>query len=447
MVEIIRIEDYREKRKSPRGIGDNGGPTLEIELPTLHADQVKAYRMPARFKAVRCGRRWGKTKFGETVACDAAIRGQYIGWFSPEYKFQSEAYADIVGLLAPVLWSSSKMDGVIRTTTKGRLDFWSLDNPNAGRSRRYHGVVIDEAAFAKGNMTDIWRKAIRPTLVDFRGWALVLSNTNGMDATNWFYQICNDAELGFKEYHAPTSANPYMPTDELEEIKAKTHPLVYEQEYLSEFVDWSGAAFFAQPSFLDGNSRPYPFPRVCDAVFATIDTADKNKKQHDGTAVIYWARSQFSGIPLMMLDYNLIQIEGAMLENWLPSVFERLNELAKLCGARRGSLGAWIEDKHSGTILLQQARNRRWAATPIDPKLTNLGKDARALNVSGYVHRGSVKISEWAYKLHTTYKGVTRNHLLGQIVGFRIGVDNGEDDLADCFTYGVALALGNQAGF
>ena len=80
-----------------------------------------------------------------------------------------------------------------------------------------------------------------------------------------------------------------------------------------------------------------------------------------------------------------------MLEIWLLSVFARLEELARMCRARFGAVGAFIEDKNSGTILLQQAQRRGLRAQAIASKLTARGKDERAINVSGSVHRGNVK--------------------------------------------------------
>jgi hypothetical protein len=443
MEQILR---FNPAQRTNRRLRAAAAVDVEIELPTLHADQVRAFRAPGRFKALRAGRRWGKTAFGEVIACDAAIRGEFCGWFAPDYKLQAEAYADIVELLNPVIWSSSKVDGVIRTTTRGRIDFWTLDNPNAGRSRRYHKVILDEVAFTKPTMLDTWRKSIRPTLLDYRGSALAMSNTNGIDPTNFLYQICNDPALGFTEYHAPTRGNPFMPAAEIDELERVTHPLVFDQEYRANFVDWSGSAFFSQLSLLV-EGRPVDFPHVCDAVFATIDTAVKDGAKHDGTAVTYWAASRFAGVPLTVLDYDITQIEGSLLEAWLPSVFVRLEELAKQCRARRGSLGAFIEDKNSGTILLQQARRRNWPATAIESKLTDLGKDARAISVSGYVHRGMVKLSAEAYNRVITYKGTTRNHLLGQVVGYRVGIDGKEDDLLDAWCYGITIALGDAKGF
>ena len=124
-----------------------------------------------------------------------------------------------------------------------------------------------------------------------------------------------------------------------------------------------------------------------------------------------------------------------------------MEELARQCHARFGATGAYIEDKGSGTILLQQARRRGLPADPIDSQLVALGKDARAVSVSGYVHRGEVKISGPAYDRTLIYNETSRNHLLGQVVGYRVGIDNREDDLLDAFCYGIACALGDAKGF
>ena len=151
----------------------------------------------------------------------------------------------------------------------------------------------------------------------------------------------------------------------------------------------------------------------------------------------------------MILDWDIAQIEGALLETWLPSVFKRLEELSRLCGARYGTSGAWIEDKNSGTILLQQALNRGMRAHAIESALTTLGKNERAISVSGYVHQGKVKYTDHAFNKTAVYKQQSRNHLVDQIERFRIldKAQKREDDLLDTFCYGIALALGNNRGF
>lgn len=422
----------------------------EIILPTLHAGQVKAFSVLQmnRFIQLQCGRRYGKTEFGKTLACDLVARGMNVGWFVPSYKIQTEAYAEIAEILDPIRRSSSKTEGIIRTRTRGRLDFWSLENDRAGRGRKYHLVIIDEAAFTKKNAFDIWEKNVRMTLADYRGKALVMSSTNGKDPDNFFYRInkeCNP-DTQFVSYEAATHDNPLIDRSEIEELKRTYPPLVYQQECLAKFVDWSGVQFFDHDKFLvDG--RPLPMPERCDAVFAVVDSAMKDEKKHDGTGVTFFAMTKHDIHPLKILDWDVVQIKGAMLDEWLPSVFMRLEYWSKMVGARLGSLGTWIEDKSSGTILLQQGEKRGWLVHSIDSKLTSLGKDQRAIAVSGHVHTEKIKFTVQAYDKMIEFKGQTKNHLLTQVVGYRVGVDNKTDDLFDTFCYGAAIALGNNQGF
>jgi len=403
---------------------------------------------------MRCGRRWGKTLFGSTIICDGAARGESWGLFAPEYKFTAETYREIDEILDPIKKSGSKVDGVIRTISSGRVDFWTLNNPNAGRSRRYHGVVIDEAAFAGPDMQDIWEKSIKPSLLDFGGVCWVFSTPCGRDDDNWFYRICTDPGLGFTEIHAPTWGNPYLPIEEIAKLEAENSPEVYRQEYKAEFVDWSGVAFFPMEALLvDG--KPVPMPAKCDAVFCTIDTAIKTGQEHDSTGVVFWSyNALLSQYMVNILDYDLVKIEGAAQADWLPSVHARGEELARLCGARSGYVGALIEDKATGTVLLQQSANlarkqglQRPLARPIDSVLTAMGKDERAIAASRYVYAGDIKMTEAAFNKIIVHNQQSANHLIKQITGFRIGSkEKGVKDLLDCFAYGVLATRGVGSG-
>jgi hypothetical protein len=445
---------------------------IRLRLSPMHSGQIKACRalMTPRRKILRAGRRWGKTELAKNWISQGLIQGQNVAWFAPQNRTWAEIYTDIGQNLRPIISRQSKSSGVIRTITGGRLDFWTLENAIAGRGRGYHRIVVDEAAFAKDgdNKTDgsamaIFETAILPTLYDYSGEILVCSNSAGKNPENFFYNISTDPRYGFHEYHATTMDNPLLPkrgpsesvqawTERrnhlLAALKTDNDPLVFAQEYLAEFVDWSGVAFFSRAKLLNEGKAP-PYPSTCDGVFAVIDTASKTGTDNDGTAVTYFASNRFNGSPLLILDWDIVQIEGATLETWLPSVFTRLEELARICRARAGSLGAWIEDQNSGTILLQQSRRRGLTVYPIESKLTSMGKDERAFSSSGYVHRGCIKYTDHAFNKMSVYKGKSRNHLVEQIESFRIGDKNSdrEDDLLDTFCYGIAISLGNNEGF
>ena len=190
-----------------------------------------------------------------------------------------------------------------------------------------------------------------------------------------------------------------------------------------------GGIFFQQADLLvDG--MPVAYPEWCTCVFASVDTGIKTASKHDATGCIYWAYNEYDkSTPLTILDYDLIQIPADLLIDWLPNVYNRLEEFAKQCKAIRGSIGPFIEDKGSGTVLLQQCSRRDWLSTAIDVKLVQLGKDARCLNISGYVSSGKVKYSEYAFKKTIDFKTRHANHMLKQIHTFNMGVKDQEDDL------------------
>ncbi|MCA8247966.1 hypothetical protein LGN12_12390 [Burkholderia multivorans] len=423
--------------------------TQPVKLQELHAKQAEIGRAfnESRRVVIRCGRRFGKTTLLERCASKWAYNGLKVGWFGPTYKLNLPTYKRILRTVQPVVFSKSKIDQVIELNSGGCIEFWTLQDEDAGRSRFYDRVIIDEGSLVPKGLRSIWEQAIAPTLLDRKGHAIMAGTPKGIDPENFFYEACTDKSLGWREFHAPTASNPMLDPEAVAKLKDEYPALVYQQEYLADFVDWNGAAFFSENSLLvDG--EPVDYPTRCDQVFAVVDTALKDGLEHDGTAVTYFARNIITGTPLTILDWDVLQIEGALLESWLPTVAQRCEELAAQVGARQGSLGGWIEDKASGIVLLQQARRRSLPFHPIKEKLVDLGKEGRALSVSGYVHRGEVKISRYAHDKVTNYKGQTRNHLISQVCGFRLGTKTPHhQDLLDTFCYGVAIALGDSEGY
>ena len=428
------------------------GETI-IRLPAVHAGQKTIIENATRWNQVCCGRRWGKTYFLTRLAVETATRRQFCGIFVPQYKYFTEIWREVNSILKPIKTESNKNEGIIRTVTGGLVEFWTLENEDAGRSRKYHRVLIDEAAFAKdGQMEHQWQRAIMPTLVDYKGQAFAFSTPCGTNPDNWFYQLSLNPE--WRKFTAPTRTNPNIPPEELERIKASSHPQVWQQEFLAEFVDWSGVAFFRLTDLLE-QGQPIPDPiKVYGAVFAVIDSAMKSGHEHDGTAILYCAKQpgymrDDGQARLIILDWDIRQLDGDLLVSFYPEIQARLERLASETGALLGNVGAFAEDKGSGTILIQQAKRRGLQCHSIDSKLTAMGKDERALAASPYVSSGQVKLSEYAHNKTLTYKNVERNHLLTQVIGFRLADKDAAkraDDLLDVFTYSTILALGNDAG-
>ena len=219
-----------------------------------------------------------------------------------------------------------------------------------------------------------------------------------------------------------------------------------------------GASFFDIDKLLvdagelvlpDGRPAKIPaeMPDRCDTVFAIVDTAIKAGQQHNSTAVTWFSYNSLARPTTLLLDWDIVQIQGADQAAWLPSVYERSEELARVCGARHGSSGVFIEDKATGTVLIQQAANLGQPVMAIDSKLTAMGTEERAIAAAPYVNEGDVKITEPAWNKTKVHKGRSANHQITQVSNFRIGSKETDGlDLLDTFCYGVLTTHGTNAG-
>lgn len=436
----------------------------DIYLPTLHDGQLKVWSdsWDGQLHAVRCGRRWGKTFMLSSAAVTYATApfkrpgmdielGGRVGIFTAEYRQYQEIYDKLEEILLPLKKSFSRQEKRLLLKNGGKIDFWvTNDNKLAGRGREYEIILIDEAAFTKSPemLREIWPKSIKPTLLTTKGRAYVFSTPDGVDEDNFFTPSVTTKAWALSStthQHPRTRSFP----EELEKEEANNDPRVFRQEFLAEFVDWSAASLFDVRKWFEGENQDQPvdYPEMCQAVFAVMDTAVKGGSEHDGTAVVYYAIDTRPGYQrLTILDWDVVQIDGALLETWMPSVFDRLNELSGQCVAINGSLGVFIEDASMGSILLQKGESLGWPVNKIESALTSKGKDERAIMASGYHYRGLAKISRHAYEKTAVFKGETANHLHKQVSRFHLADKKAHkraDDLLDDYTYGLIIAFGS----
>lgn len=206
-------------------------PTV-VTLHKLHGGQVRVRDCPVRHRVVMCGRRWGKTALGIEQACRRALAEERVGWFAPNYKYAAEAWKEIVERLGPVIARKNEQERWLQLKTGGVIEVWTLDSKDPARGRKYHFVVIDEAGIVP-DLLQLYYSAIRPTLTDYRGRALVIGTPKGRrhGFITMFKWGEDPAETRWESFRAPTAENPYIPKDELEEAKNELPPEVFAQEY------------------------------------------------------------------------------------------------------------------------------------------------------------------------------------------------------------------------
>ena len=378
-----------------------------------------------------------------------------VGYFAPTF--------DLLRLIAwprfeaklnewRIPYKLNRSDYTLQVGNGGKVIFRSMEVPDRIVGFEIADAAVDELDTLKeDDARYVWDRIVaRCRQKKFDGGANTAAVATTPEGRKFVYRRWEEeTKPGYELIRASTRNNPYLPAGYVEQLTGTFHPDLLAAYLDGQFVDLSGTKLFSADKWLvDG--QPVAFPASCDGVYAVIDTAVKGGGKHDATAVGYFALSNYVGTPLVILDWDMVHIDGALLEDWLPTVFQRLEELAVKCRARSGALGTWIEDAAAGSILIQQAARRGWPARAIESKLTSVGKDSRAISVSGYHHRELVKISEHAYNKVITFKDASRNHFLSQVTEFFVGdKDSGTraDDLLDVYTYGVAIGLGNKDGY
>jgi hypothetical protein len=206
--------------------------TVDVRLHKLHPGQKAIADHPARFRVVMCGRRFGKSALGIRLVCDAALKGQPVGWFAPSYKLALEAWRELVVRLGPLIERQSEQDKRLELKTGGVVEVWTLDSPDPARGRKYALAVIDEAGIAK-DLLAVWQAAIRPTLVDLGGRALILGTPKGR--RHGFVVLFHRGETGddpdWASFRASTLTNPYIPAEEVEAARKELPPEIFQQEF------------------------------------------------------------------------------------------------------------------------------------------------------------------------------------------------------------------------
>jgi len=227
-----------------KGFPAEGGKSITVDnlhLPTLRRDQSAIARHAARFKVVACGRRWGKTTLGLVMAAQAAAEGRRVWWVAPTYGLAFHPWRALKAALMPIWAYKSEAERHIDLPGGGFITVKSADDPDGLRGVGLDLVVVDEAAFIA---EEAWTAALRPALSDRRGRALLISTPRGR---NWFYHAyqrgLDRRNRVWRSWRYPTTKNPRIPREEVDEARSLLPEHIFRQEYEAEFLADGGVVF------------------------------------------------------------------------------------------------------------------------------------------------------------------------------------------------------------
>jgi hypothetical protein len=200
---------------------------MRIELPTPHVNQKKILDAERRFVVVMCGRRFGKSELSQILIIKEALNGGNVAYITPTYGLAQVFFERLTKVL-PFKSNISKLK--IYCPNEGSIEFFTGERLDNLRGRKFHLVIVDEAAFIP-DLEDGWNNSIRPTLTDYEGKAVFLSTPRGK---NFFYSLfMKQGENDWQSFKFSTYDNPHINPREIDEARIQLPEVVFEQEYMA----------------------------------------------------------------------------------------------------------------------------------------------------------------------------------------------------------------------
>jgi hypothetical protein len=175
------------------------------------------------------------------------LRGEEWGWFAPNYKTLDDAWRVLLGTLEGVPGfekneQKMRMEIAAEGGGKGVVECWSLESDYPGRSRHYHGLVVDEAGLATQLLKN-WHGDLRPTLARHAGvaWFFGTPLMRG-DFVN-LHALGQSGDPEWASWNKGMADNPYIRPSEIESQRRSMPPDDFRREVMGWPTDDGGNPF------------------------------------------------------------------------------------------------------------------------------------------------------------------------------------------------------------
>ena len=211
----------------------------------LSKPQSEVFRDDTRFRVMVAGRRFGKTHLAIVeLVRQALIDNKRHCWYvAPTYKAAKQIAWELLKEFLPLEYIDKRNESElsIRLLNGSMISLKGADNPDSLRGVGLNFIVLDEFADMKNTA---WTEVLRPTLSDKGGSALFIGSPKGR---NHFYDLWTDGVDGREEwtsYQFTTLDGGNVPEKEIESAKRDLDERTFNQEYLAQFVNYSGIIYY-----------------------------------------------------------------------------------------------------------------------------------------------------------------------------------------------------------
>ena len=218
---------------------------MQLTLP-----QTEIWLSKSRFRSVCAGRRFGKSWLAGAELLRAAISGMNKNCFycCPTYGMAKEIQWDLLIQMIPedYLSKTNETALTIKLINGSTISLKGAEKPNNLRGRALDFVVLDEFADMR---PEAWFEVLRPSLSDRHSEdsptrALFIGTPKGR---NHFYDLWAkgvDGADGWQSFQYTTVEGGNVLSSEVEQARSDLDERTFAQEYLSEFVTYSGLLYY-----------------------------------------------------------------------------------------------------------------------------------------------------------------------------------------------------------
>lgn len=228
------------------------------------------------------------------------------------------------------------------------LDLRSADRPENLEGFGYHLIIINEAGIVLKNR-NLWQESILPMTLDHKAEVIIGGTPKGKKTKNnekhLFFELyergLTDTTGRYKSYNFSSYDNTLLDAAEIDELVKEIPAHLRDQEVFGKFVDVSQGRIIKREWFKF--FEPHELARKKRLSKIQIwDTAGKTKQENDFSVCETWIESTDG--------YYLTNLFRERLE--FPELKKKAIELFE----QENPDQVWIEDKSSGTALIQELR-------------------------------------------------------------------------------------------
>ncbi|NDW10699.1 terminase large subunit domain-containing protein [Dysgonomonas sp. 520] len=222
-----------------------------VQLYTPHSGQKQIHNWllnnpSVKYLILACGRRFGKSlaMLNQALFYALSNTNEKIIFLTPTYKLAKELFEVLHNSLGDNFhyYLSRKGNKAVNVTdlkfkfsTNSTIQFFSFEKPENLRGLSASRIFVDESAL----MNDDCFNAIVKPIASLAKTVIALSTPRGK--VGWFSKLfqmgLNSYYTNYKSFTFPTSANPMISSDELQDAKDNLPEHIYLQEYEAEFID------------------------------------------------------------------------------------------------------------------------------------------------------------------------------------------------------------------